>query len=326
MSVIKPRPYSEREKRTVFPKRNAFRDQIKEAIDIALSKRPKSFDDFLSELSGQGYEIKHGKHTAVRGKNQKCFIRFRSLGDGYSEEDLIKKIEGVARGKSENAKSEYSDNKRSENTSKRSISKFEYSENNFDMLLDLQKIINEGKGKGYEIWAKKFNLKNLMKALVFFQEKGLRSYKELSEKAENSSKEFSRLSDKIKKIESRMKEISDLRSCIINYSKTREVYINYRKSGYSRKFFEEHKKEIQIHKAAKAAFDKMKDKKIPKVKELNEEFQALLSKKRKLYEDYRNARKDMQLYQIAKYDIEQILKIENEDMQQNQKKQKEEER
>lgn len=78
LSVIKPRPYSEREKRTEYPKYTALRDGVRADIDIALSKKPTSFDDFLNELQKQGYEIKRGKHTAVKGPRQKKLLNFQT--------------------------------------------------------------------------------------------------------------------------------------------------------------------------------------------------------------------------------------------------------
>ena len=65
-----------------------------------------------------------------------------------------------------------------------------------------------------------------------------------------------------------MAEIAVLRTHIINYAKTRETYVAYRKAGYSRKFREEHEQEILLHQAAKNAFDEMGVKKLPKVKDL----------------------------------------------------------
>ncbi len=158
LSVISPRPYNEREKRTVFPQREAFRDVIRESIDMALSKRPKDFDDFLLELRAAGYEIKRGKHTAIRGRGQKRFIRFRSLGDGYTEAEIKNKIGCISPDKTPN-----------KNIKAKSDEKI-------DMLLSLQDIIAKGKGPGYELWAKKYNVKNVMKAILFFQEQGLRTY------------------------------------------------------------------------------------------------------------------------------------------------------
>uniref|UniRef100_UPI003FEDFCB9 hypothetical protein n=1 Tax=Lachnospira sp. TaxID=2049031 RepID=UPI003FEDFCB9 len=71
-----------------------------------------------------------------------------------------------------------------------------------------------------------------------------------------------------------------LKTYIINYAKTRETYIAYPKSSYSKKFYEAHRDEIILHKAAKEAFSKLPDGKIPKVKDLNEEFARLLSEKK----------------------------------------------
>ena len=67
-------------------------------------------------------------------------------------------------------------------------------------------------------------------------------------------------------MEKRMAEIAVLRTHIVNYAKTREVYVAYRKAGYSKKFREEHEEEILLHQAAKNAFDEMGVKKLPKVK------------------------------------------------------------
>ena len=47
MSVIKPRRYDEREKRTVYPNRKSIRDKIREDIDLIMTKNPKDINDLL---------------------------------------------------------------------------------------------------------------------------------------------------------------------------------------------------------------------------------------------------------------------------------------
>ena len=64
-------------------------------------------------------------------------------------------------------------------------------------------------------------------------------------------------SAQIKAAEKRMAEIAVLCTHIFNYAKTREVYVAYRKAGYSKKFREEHEEEILLHQAAKNAFDEI---------------------------------------------------------------------
>ena len=94
MSVITPRPQRLREKQTY--NQDTFRNEIRRAIDDALRKEPQDFEAFLRLLREAGYEIKTGKYTAVKGTGQQRFIRFRSLGAGYSDEDIRAVIAGKA--------------------------------------------------------------------------------------------------------------------------------------------------------------------------------------------------------------------------------------
>ena len=93
---------------------------------------------------------------------------------------------------------------------------------------------------------------------------------------------------------------------IINYSKTRSTYEAYRKAGYSKKFFEAHREELTLHKAAKQAFDELGVKKLPKVKELNAEYADLLSGKKAAYAEYRKLRDEAQELLIAQSNIVSI--------------------
>lgn len=102
----------------------------------------------------------------------------------------------------------------------------------------------------------------------------------------------------------RQKRIVVLRTHIINYAKTRDVYAAYRKSGYSKKFLDDHREEITLHKAAKAAFDAANLKKLPKVKDLNAEYSTLMTKKKSAYPEYRKARDEMQELLRAQKNIE----------------------
>ena len=77
------------------------------------------------------------------------------------------------------------------------------------------------------------------------------------------------------------------------HHKTREVYVAYRKAGYSKKFRGEYEEEILLHQAAKNAFDEMGVKKLPKVKELQTEYAKLLEEKKKTYAEYRHSREEM---------------------------------
>ena len=107
-----------------------------------------------------------------------------------------------------------------------------------------------------------------------------------------------------------MAEIAVLRTHIINYAKTRDTYVAYRKAGYSKKFREEHEEEILLHQAAKNAFDDMGVKKLPKVKELQAEYARLLDEKKKTYAEYRRSREEMRELLAAKAIVDRLMGME----------------
>ena len=287
LSVIEIKPYRERQKRTLYPPRESNRDKLCAVIDnILLNENPVDFEIFLQKLEQQGYVIKRGKHTSVKGARQKRFIRFRTLGAEYSEEELQAVISGEAE------------------HHPRQKQKRIVPEQKFQMLVDIQAKLAEGKSMGYARWAKRYNLKEMSKTLIFLQEHKIGSIKEMQERVDAATARYHELGDSIKAAEQRMAEIAVLRAHIVNYARTRPVYDAYRKAGCSKKFLEEHREQITLHKAAKTAFDKANLKKLPKVKELDAEYSKLLTDKKVAYPDYRKAKDEMQELFRAQRNVE----------------------
>ena len=104
-----------------------------------------------------------------------------------------------------------------------------------------------------------------------------------------------------------MKEIALLKTHIVSYAKTREVYAAYRRAGYSKKFRAEHENEILLHQAAKKFFDESGLKKLPSVKALQKEYAGLLAEKRSAYAGYRQAREERRELLIVKANVDWIL-------------------
>ena len=286
LSVIEIKPYRERQKRTLYSPKESNRDCLCGVIDNILAEKPKDYEDFLQKLEQQGYEVKRGKYTSVKGPRQKRFIRFRTLGAGYSEEELKAVISGEAE------------------HHPRQKQKRIVPEQKFQMLVDIQAKLAEGKSMGYARWAKRYNLKEISKTLIFLQENKIGSIEEMQKRVDAATARYHELGDSIKAAETRMAEIAVLRTHIVNYARTRPVYDAYRKAGYSKKFLGAHREEITLHKAAKAAFDEAGLKKLPKAKDLSIEYAELLKKKKEAYPDYRKARDEMQELMKAQKNVE----------------------
>jgi hypothetical protein len=85
----------------------------------------------------------------------------------------------------------------------------------------------------------------------------------------------------------------------------KDVYAEWKKSGYSAPFQAEHEEQIIIHKAAKKAFDALGGK-IPKIKDLNAEYNMVLAQKQKDYADYRESRNQMRDLLTVKANIDTV--------------------
>ena len=298
LSIITLKPYRERQKRTVYPKKRTQRDELCDAIDSVLSQKPKRFEDFIQSLAAMGFEFKDGNQPAFKGKEQKRFIRLRSLGKGYSKEELQAIISGKSLRKA----------------------RMVPEQRQFHLLIDIQEKMAEGKTVGYEKWAKKYNRKEAARTVILLKEKGLDNYDDLVAYTEKLSSRFLELSDSIKVAEKRMIEVQALQKHIKNYHDTRQIYVEYRKSGYSKKFFEEHRQEITLHQAAKKAFDELQVSKLPSRQSLYEEFHRLAVQKKKDYAEYRQVRKEREELLIAKQTVETILNIDKKKEQEQEKK------
>lgn len=178
-----------------------------------------------------------------------------------------------------------------------------------NLLIDVQKKLQE-KGAGYAHWATVYNLKQMSKTLLFLRDHGIEDLEELHKLALEKMKQRDDILSQIRTDEERLREIAELKKHIISYVKTRNTYEAYRKAGYSKKFFEAHREELIIHKAAKEAFDELGVGKLPKVKDLNAEYSRPLAEKKQAYAEYRKIRDEAQDFVVAERNISGLYEAE----------------
>lgn len=280
------------------------RDGLREAIDATLARQPKDFEELLTMLQRGGWEVKRGKRISLKGKGQERFKRLDSLGEDYSEAAL----RAIIAGEKEHHLRE-----------KKTVQPMRQ----VNLLVDIQAKLQAGKGAGYERWAKVFNLKQMAQTLNYLSENNLMNIEDLTAKTDAAIARVHELQVTIRETEKRMAELHTLKGHIINYVKTREVYAAYRMAGYSKKFVAEHEQEIKLHQAAKEAFSALGTQKIPKVKEIQAEYDELKEKKKQAYAAYHQAQDEMRQLLTVRANVERILGVEEKEKGQQIEKKKE---
>ena len=234
-----------------------LREQLCMAIDDALLKHPDGFDALMQLLEEAGWRIKHGKQLSFCPPAGKKFIRIDTLGEEYSEKVLCEVLDGkhthVPR-------------------------KYRGYIGEVGLIIDIEEKLREGKGKGYARWAERFNTEAMAKTMVYIKNHKIENRTELEQKIQDMISKRDELQSRIDAADARMEELIALRMTITDYRRTRDVYIQYHDSGWSKEFYEAHKDQIDTHMAAKQSYDAVHGQ-MPKLSEISEEFDKLKAQK-----------------------------------------------
>ena len=145
-------------------------------------------------------------------------------------------------------------------------------------MIDIEAKLRAGRGKGYQVWAERNNIDAKAQMVIFLKEHHIGSLEELNVQIQELTDQRDSLKASIREKQNRMKEINRQRQAIRDYSRTKEINTQYRESGWSVKFYQEHRQEIEDHRNAQAVYSSH-DGKMPTLKELMAEYDEM--KKRK---------------------------------------------
>ena len=154
--------------------------------------------------------------------------------------------------------------------------------------------------KGYEVWARKHNIKTMADSIIKHREQGINSITQLDDLIKKSADDRQDLLDKIKKIETEMKSLSKDMENINTINKYREIYKYHKKNPEDRQFEEEYYSELSVYKiATKKILENYK--KLPNTKEILTRLDKLQEKKNTLMQEYSSSKSTMdEFYKIRK--------------------------
>ena len=240
-------------------RRFTHRDELRMIIDTALRMQPDGFDALMQLLEDVGCLIKRGAQISIKPPEGKRYIRIYTLGSEYDEASLRRTL---ARDHVHIPK----------------IPRGDFNGSQVKRLIDIETKLRAGKGKGYQVWAERNNIDAKAQMVIFLKEHQIGSLEELNDQIQELTDQRNSLKASIREKQNRMKEINRQRQAIRDYSRTKVVYTQYRESGWSVKFYQEHRQEIENHKNAQAVYSSLGGK-MPTPKELTAEYDGLKERK-----------------------------------------------
>ena len=174
-------------------------------------------------------------------------------------------------------------------------------------LIDIENSAKARNSRGYETWAKSFNLQQAAQTLLFLQENNIADIESLGQTVSQMQNEFAAITSRINAADIRLKEISTLQKHIGTYRKTRDIYSQYLRSKRNKDFYAENEKAIQSCEAAKEFFNALGLEKIPTIKELQAEYAFLVGEKQKGILQRDQLRKPLADLQAAHKNVQALL-------------------
>ena len=279
------------------PKQKKFetiKDTLRKQISSVLY-RATSFEDFSAKLMQQyGITVKESRgRLSYLPAGRTKFIRAHSIGDKFEKGLVLAALQ-------ENAER------------KRTI---QFKSDRIGKLVDIQAKLKQGKGIGYERWAKKYNLKAMAQTLILLQENGLLNEDALDQRIAELDTKFHESLTVVKDLEGRMKFNKELRYHVAAYASTKGIVQQFNTAKRPAAFEEQHRAELTAYRAATAYFKANNLTKLPSPKKLEAEYAQLASEKATFYEQYKEAKEELLKLKTAKQNVASFFREEDQTQQ-----------
>ena len=257
--------------------------------------RATSFEDFSDKLMQQyGITVKESRgQLSYLPTGRTKFIRAKHLGDKFDKAAVLATLQANAERKP----------------------KVQSKPTNLAKLIDIQAKLTEGKGIGYECWAKKFNLKAMSQTLILLQEKDLLNEDDLNQRIAELETKYHDSLAVVKDLEGRMKANKELRYHVTAYANAKSVAQQLKTAKRPAVFEEQHRAELTAYRAAAAYFKANNLTKLPSPKKLEAEYAQLASEKATFYEQYKEAKEELLKLKTAKQNVASFFREEDQTQQ-----------
>ena len=288
--------------------------KLRRTIRQALSQAG-SFDEFSSLLLREGVTVKESRgRLSYLTPDRTKPITARKLGDDFDRAAVFAVLEQNAARAAE-APARSPDPPRTIKD-RLQVARAEIAapkQDGVQRLVDIEQKMAEGKGRGYERWAKIHNLKQAAKTLSVYQQYGFSSPEQLEAAVATAYQEMRQTSGELKALETKLQGKRELRQQVLAYAKTKPTRegLKAQKSEKARAAYRQaNESDFIIAEAAARYFKAHGITKLPARKALQAEIEQLISEKDGLYNTYHEQKQRFKELQTVKRNIDQILRRE----------------
>ena len=300
---------------SITPRQTKFetnKEKLRQTLRKALATAA-SFDEFSSLLLQEGVTVKESRgRLSYLTPDRTKPITARKLGDDFDRAAVFAVLEQNAARAAE-APARSPDPPRTIKD-RLQVARAEIAapkQDGVQRLVDIEQKMAEGKGRGYERWAKIHNLKQAAKTLSVYQQYGFTSPEQLEAAVDTAYQKMRQTSGELKALETKLQGKKKLQRQVLAYAQTKAARDGLRaqKSEKARAAYRQaHESDFIIADAAARYFKAHGITKLPARKALQAEIEQLISEKDGLYNTYHEQKQRFKELQTVKRNIDQILR------------------
>ena len=302
---------------SITPRQTKFetnKEKLRQTLRKALATAA-SFDEFSSLLLQEGVTVKESRgRLSYLTPDRTKPITARKLGDDFDRAAVFAVLEQNAARAAE-APARSPDPPRTIKD-RLQVARAEIAapkQDGVQRLVDIEQKMAEGKGRGYERWAKIHNLKQAAKTLSVYQQYGFTSPEQLEAAVDTAYQKMRQTSGELKALETKLQGKKKLQRQVLAYAQTKAARDGLRaqKSEKARAAYRQaNESDFIIADAAARYFKAHGITKLPARKALQAEIEQLISEKDGLYNTYHEQKQRFKELQTVKRNIDQILRRE----------------
>ena len=273
------------------PKFETDKEKLRQQLRAALEKAT-SMDELRLLLLQEGIEVRESRgRLSYLTPDRTKSITARRLGDNYEKAAVLDKL--------------------AQNANRQPVQRL-------GRMIDIAAKRAEGKGVGFERWAKVHNLKQAAKAWNAFEASGFATPEELEAACEEARTEYRDVQAALRSVEETIQAKKALQFHVLQYCKTkplRQEWKTLRSEKARINFRTQHESDLLLMEAAKRYFNQQGLQKLPSYKTLQQEIEGLVQEKNQLYRRYLPAREKFRELDTMRHNLRQLLRQPEQDCQ-----------
>lgn len=267
---------------------NSWKSKLRATVDKEIWSSV-NYEEFLQKMKLAGYEIRQGKNLAFRAPEQINFTNMKTLGNYYSEENILLRLE----------------KNRHRTKVPRNASR------EVRLYIQMSSYIATDNRAGFEHWAKLNNLKQAALTFNYLSENNLLNYNNFQQHVEDAANSLQAAEYRSHELDTELSKQKIIQKHCESYRSCRKIVKKGKQSPDPKAYKFKHQSEYQLHDTLKQQLQELGITKLPSQERQNSKIANLEKELTGILQEKQDLKKRYSTLQVIQGNFDCLLSIKN---------------